>query len=162
VTSGLARSFTVMVPGRLAVMNRPGMYGTLRDDLVFLEEQGVGAIVSLTGSPLDAAELRTSEMEYLHEPVTDFTPPTPEQIERIIEFIRGQHETRGCMVLVHCGAGLGRSGTVAACYLVHTGMEPRPAIERVRELRPFSVETAEQEGAVEAYARRAGRGDSGS
>ncbi len=151
------RSFTMIVPGRLAVMNRPGMYGTLRDDMVFLRAEGVGAIVSLTSSPLDADELKHFEMEYLHEPVIDFTPPTPEQLGRIVDFINEVHEKLGCASLVHCGAGLGRSGTAAACYLVQTGMGAHEAIERVRELRPFSVETADQEDAVEAYARQLGR-----
>lgn len=147
------RSFTVIVPGRLAVMNRPGMYSSMREDLTFLRRQGVGAIVSLTTSPLDDAELRAAEITCLHEPVSDFTPPSPVQIEKIIEYMCARHEEPGCMVLVHCGAGLGRSGTVAACYLVYTGMAADQAIARVRELRPFSVETAEQEEAVRAYAR---------
>jgi atypical dual specificity phosphatase len=148
-----ARSFTEIVPGVLSVMNRPGMYATLREDLVFLRGRGVGAIVSLTATALEAEELRTAEMRCLHEPVPDFTPPTPEQIRRIVEFVREQHRVLGCSVLVHCGAGLGRSGTVAACYLVSEGMGAREAIARVRQLRPFSVETAEQEAAVETYAR---------
>ncbi len=148
------RGLTVIVPGRLAVMHRPGMYTSLREDLAFLRKERVVAIVSLTVSALDAAELRGAEMECLHEPVTDFTAPAPEQLERIIEFIARQSEKPGRLVLVHCGAGLGRSGTVAAAFLVREGMAPGAAIERVRELRPFSVETEEQETAVEDYARR--------
>ena len=58
------------------------------------------------------------------------------------------------MVLVHCGAGLGRSGTVAAAYLVKCGYEPKAAIARVREVRPFSIETREQEQSVSDYAER--------
>jgi atypical dual specificity phosphatase len=57
-------------------------------------------------------------------------------------------------VAVHCAAGLGRTGTVLAAYLVARGEEPRAALARVRDLRPGSVETADQERAVEAYARR--------
>ncbi|MHC4914958.1 MAG: protein-tyrosine phosphatase family protein [Planctomycetota bacterium] len=155
---GFGRSYTEMVPGRLAVMNRPGMYSSLRDDLKFLRERGVGAIVSLTVSALDAAELARAEIECLHEPVTDFTPPSPGQLEGIIAFIRRQNETRSCTVLVHCGAGLGRSGTVAAAFMVSEGMGPTAAIERVRELRPYSIETPEQEDAVAKYAEGLRRG----
>jgi atypical dual specificity phosphatase len=57
-------------------------------------------------------------------------------------------------VAVHCGAGLGRTGTVVAAYFVTRGMGPREAVAKVRDLRPGSVETAEQERAIEAYARR--------
>jgi atypical dual specificity phosphatase len=144
--------FTIIVPGRLAVMGRPGMYSPLAADLDFLREKGVGALVSLTISPLEIKELSGAQMAYLHEPIRDFTAPSIEQLERIIGFIEDHHRERGRMVLVHCGAGLGRSGTVAACFLVHSGMAAGEAIARVRELRPFSVETAEQEQAVEAYA----------
>ena len=76
-----------------------------------------------------------------------------EDVTNTISFIEDHHRERGRMVLVHCGAGLGRSGTVAACFLVHGGMGVGEAIARVRELRPFSVETAEQEQAIEEYAR---------
>ena len=146
------RSFTVILPGKLAVMNRPGLYGSLEDDLGFLRREGVGAIVSLTDTPLAAEAVRRGEFEYLHEPVIDFTAPSPEQLERILDFIARQAEGAGRMVLVHCGAGLGRSGTVVAAYLVRCGWDGRQAIERIRELRPYSIETREQEQAVIAYA----------
>ena len=57
-------------------------------------------------------------------------------------------------VAVHCGAGLGRTGTVVAAYFVTRGLGPREAIVKVRDLRPGSIETVEQERAVEAFARR--------
>jgi atypical dual specificity phosphatase len=149
--------FTIVIPERLAVMGRPGMYSPLPADLEFLRGKGVGGVVSLTVTPLDAKELAAAQMAYLHEPVPDFTAPSVEQMERIVAFIDDHRRERGQMVLVHCGAGLGRSGTVAACYLVHDGLGAREAIDRVRQVRPHSVETAEQEDAVEAYARHLGR-----
>lgn len=159
MTLGPLGSFTVIVPGELAVMSRPGLYVPLEEDLRYLKERGVGAVVSLTEEPLDAQTLRRFELECLHEPVRDFAPPTQAQLDRIMEFVARRRVTCGDTVLVHCGAGLGRSGTVAAAWLVRAGMEPRAAIARVRQLRPMSVETAEQEAAVEAYARRlAGEG----
>ncbi|PNF35142.1 hypothetical protein B7P43_G09271 [Cryptotermes secundus] len=48
--------------------------------------------------------------------------------------------------------GLGRTGVMAACFLVHFyGQSPEQAITNVRLLRPGSVETYEQEKAVFRY-----------
>ena len=63
----------------------------------------------------------------------------------------------GMAVAIHCAAGLGRTGTVLAAYFVAKGLSAREAVERVRQLRPGSVETVEQERAIERYAARAGR-----
>ncbi|HXD88899.1 MAG TPA: dual specificity protein phosphatase family protein, partial [Urbifossiella sp.] len=65
--------------------------------------------------------------------------------------------TSGMGVAIHCGAGLGRTGTVIAAYLVAGGMSSKEAVTRVRQLRPGSVETAEQERAIDAFARRSKR-----
>ena len=54
---------------------------------------------------------------------------------------------------IHCGAGLGRTGTLLACYFVSKGMTAKNAVARVRRLRPGSIETAEQERAVEEFER---------
>jgi atypical dual specificity phosphatase len=49
---------------------------------------------------------------------------------------------------------MGRTGTVLAAYFVARGLPPREAVEKVRDLRPGSVETIEQERAVERFATR--------
>ena len=64
----------------------------------------------------------------------------------------------GRRVAVHCGGGLGRTGTLLACYLVSAGCAPDEAIRRVRAARPGSIETPEQEQAVRRYAQRLGEG----
>jgi protein-tyrosine phosphatase len=60
-------------------------------------------------------------------------------------------------VAVHCGAGLGRTGVVLACYFVSKGLNAPNAIARVRRLRPGSVETEEQADAVAEFARRSNK-----
>jgi protein-tyrosine phosphatase len=62
--------------------------------------------------------------------------------------------SRGVRVAVHCGAGLGRSGTLLAAYLVSQGAAPDAAIADVRAARPGSIETDEQEAAVHYFAHR--------
>ena len=72
----------------------------------------------------------------------------------MIEFIDEQVVQNQRPVVVSCYAGIGRTGTVLACYLVNRGAEPADAIDEVRRLRPRSVQTPEQEAAVYEYARR--------
>jgi len=69
-------------------------------------------------------------------------------VERIVDQVR-----RGRRVFIHCYAGLGRSGVVAAAYLARVyGMEGAEAVGAVREARPGAVGAREQESVVRAYA----------
>ena len=121
------------------------------DDLFFLHSQGVRAVVRMEERTIAADTGNMVDLVDMFEPVPDFTPPELEQIQRMIEFIDRQTGERK-PVVVSCYAGIGRTGTVLACYLVHRGDEPTEAINRVRELRPGSVQTPEQEAAVHRYA----------
>jgi atypical dual specificity phosphatase len=76
----------------------------------------------------------------LHLLVRDFTAPTLAQLERGIAAIE-QAIANGRKVAVQCGAGLGRTGTLLACYLVNQGLGPDEALARVRAVRPGSVST---------------------
>jgi protein-tyrosine phosphatase len=55
---------------------------------------------------------------------------------------------QGKPVGIHCTAGLGRSGTMAAVDLLANGAAADEAIATVRHLRPESIETEAQEDAV--------------
>ncbi len=121
------------------------------DDLSFLYHQGVRAVIRMEERTIAADSGNMVDLVDLFEPVPDFTPPEPDQILRMIEFIDQQTKEKR-PVVVSCYAGIGRTGTVLACYLVHRGEEATDAINRVRELRPGSIQTPEQQAAVHRYA----------
>jgi atypical dual specificity phosphatase len=125
------------------------------DDLSFLYHQGVRAVIRMEERTIAANTGNKVDLVDMFEPVPDFTPPEPDQIQRIIEFIDEQTAANR-PVVVSCYAGIGRTGTVLACYLIHRGHGPAEAITLLRELRPGSVQTPEQEAAVYAYAKLAG------
>ena len=140
-------NFGWVIHGSLAGAQGP----TNNRDLMFLKLQTIGAIVRMEVQTISGAGLELVDM---YEPVTDFTPPNPEQIDGMVSFISDQIETWERPVVVTCFAGLGRTGTVLACYLVHSGYSAEAAIQLVRELRPRSIQTREQEDAVFQYQDR--------
>lgn len=156
----MLRNFTWVIPRRLAGMalptsalrNRPGGEAdpALAQDLMRLKELGVGAVVSLTREPLHGATLDHCGIRSLHIPVEDMTAPSPEQIRRAVRYIDEQMEHGG--VVVHCMAGIGRTGTVLAGYLVWRGSTPEAAMAEIRNNRPGSVETFDQESSIFRFA----------
>jgi atypical dual specificity phosphatase len=141
--------FTWIDRPRLAALARPDS----ADDLKWLRRNGVDVVVSLTEDPLPRGWVNEAGLMAVSVPVPDFEAPTDRQLDHLLDTILKANNA-GMGVAVHCAAGLGRTGTVLAAYLVARGEEPRAALARVRDLRPGSVETADQERAVEAYARR--------
>jgi atypical dual specificity phosphatase len=120
------------------------------EDLAWLREQGVGAVLTLTETPLPVDLLARNGLASLHIPVDDMTPPTPEQLDDALAFIHEQ--SRWHAVAVHCLMGMGRTGTVLAAYLIRHGATPEDAIMRIRELCPGAICTAEQERALAHFA----------
>ncbi len=143
-------NFSWVVEDRLAGMARPGRTNPLDDDLAALAELGIVLLVSLTETSTPADTAAAHDIEVLHIPVRDMTAPTLEQLHeftsRALLSVEGEKP-----VTVHCEAGMGRTGTFLAAWFVAGGMGADEAIEKVRLLRPGSIETADQEQAVRDY-----------
>jgi atypical dual specificity phosphatase len=123
------------------------------EDWARLRGAGVTMLLNLTEEPHQAGIRTTLGITEIHIPVQDMSAPKAEQIDAAITAIRSTIAQSG-VVAVHCHAGLGRTGTVLACWFVAMGAGAEEAVARVRSLRPGSVETEEQEAAVHAYAER--------
>jgi atypical dual specificity phosphatase len=143
--------FSWVIENEIAGMARPDS----RSEGVWawLSERGIGLVVSLTTGAPDADMLAKHGLELVHLPVEDFRPPTARDFEQFLSHARfARHEGKG--IVVHCGAGMGRTGTMLAAYLIDKGMTAAQAISTVRDARPGSIETSEQEQALHDLQRR--------
>jgi len=111
------------------------------------------AVLSVFEEPLGRRTLDPWSPRYLWLRTRDGEPP---DLPAACAFIDKAREA-GQATLVHCWAGIGRTGSVLAAYLVHSGEEVDPAAarERVRrEYHPDAVESRAQMDALSAFAKR--------
>jgi MAF protein len=142
--------FSWVVPGEIAGMARPD---TDDETWEWLRKAGIRAVVTLTERPLPPDVPAKHGMAHAHIPIANYAPPTRKQIDEFIAFCEENIRSRR-PVAVHCLAGMGRTGTMLACWLVHKGTPSAEAIRFVRALRPGSIETHEQETAIVEYEAR--------
>jgi atypical dual specificity phosphatase len=145
----MSLNFTWVVDDKLAGSRGPRS----RSDLIALKQQGVGALVRLV-EPHEAwvtsTEINEVGLEDYNEPVPDFHAPTQAQVDKIIVYI-DSHIEAGTPVGVSCNAGIGRSGVILACYLVHKGLTAKDALELVRDKRGRGPEVPEQIATINHY-----------
>nr|KAJ3420149.1 hypothetical protein HK105_006032 [Polyrhizophydium stewartii] len=157
----LPRFFSWVVPFHLAASSEPNC----ESDIDLLERAGVRHIVTLTDERrLSPAWFSGKRISNTYMPVTNYGPPTPEQMDHFLRLASSPETTP---LLVHCGGGKGRAGTMLAGYTAMFGfcvpdlagwdapaMDAREAIAAIRTLRPGSIETEAQEQAVSALIAR--------
>jgi hypothetical protein len=117
-----------------------------------LEERGVTAGVSLRGE-FDTRKAGFAPPKYLYLPTVDNHAPLLEDLRRGAEFIAAEVE-RGGQVYVHCWEGVGRGPTMAAAYLVSTGLTPAEAWGKIKAVRPFIRPTVVQLEQIDLFAAK--------
>jgi protein tyrosine phosphatase (PTP) superfamily phosphohydrolase (DUF442 family) len=132
----LPRRFAAVVDGRLYRSGEvsPGQLQRLR------REYGIGRVISLLSaeSPITAAERRAAEslgMQWCNVPLPGDGASTPAERQQILDLLG---EPNAPPTLVHCAAGVNRTGLAVGLYRLHCQHWP---LERVlAELHSFGFE----------------------
>ena len=140
-------NFTWVIENKLAGSGLP----VTEDEFEWLSEQGVKSIVTVREVPLPSEWFNGSDIQYMHLNVEDFGAPSVEALDEAVNFIDEQIG-KSRPVMVHCAAGKGRTGTVLAAYLVKKeNLTAEQSIEKIRSIRPGSIQSVVQETAVSMY-----------
>ncbi len=92
-----------------------------------------------------------SDFNVIHYPIHDFS--TPKDLPAFDSFIKDAgNALKKSNILIHCSAGLGRTGLVSAALLIkYKQFSASKAVRVVRKSRMGTVETSEQESFLLKY-----------
>jgi atypical dual specificity phosphatase len=146
------RGFLWLYKNRLAGTPQPGVFLDIDHDLRALRCVGVTVLVSLTETPIETAALSAHDLRALWFPIPDREPPTADQAGEICRTL-DELLARGDVIAVHCHAGLGRTGTVLAAYLIWKGASALDAVEGARRIEARWIQSESQAQFLEDFAR---------
>tara|TARA_B100000029_G_scaffold391336_1_gene388191 strand:- start:129 stop:623 length:495 start_codon:yes stop_codon:yes gene_type:complete len=137
--TGKPDNFSWIIENKLAGSAIP----TSKEEIDWVKQEGVKSIVTIREEPLEEEWIK--DINYLHIHSNDMGVPEFEDLINSVDFIH-ERLVNNEPVMVHCLAGLGRTGTILACYLIkYEKMLADDAITKIRKQRSGSIQSYSQE-----------------
>ena len=137
--TGKPDNFSWIIEEKLAGSAIP----TSKEEIDWIKQEGVKSIVTIREQSLD--ENWVDGIKYLHVHSNDMGVPEFDDLVNSVDFIHSRIMANE-PVMVHCLAGLGRTGTILACYLIkYQNTSADDAIQKIRKERHGSIQSFSQE-----------------
>ena len=144
------RGFLWLKRGVLAGTPLPGVIHDIEYDMQMLKKVGVTTLVTLMTKPVDKDALDKFSVRSIWHAIKDMGAPENEQAVTICKEIDQAIKNKE-VVAVHCRAGMGRTGTILAAYLIWEGSSALKALDTVRNIEPRWVQSEEQVNFLESF-----------
>jgi ADP-ribosylglycohydrolase len=135
-----------VIPGKLLAGEHPG--GGPREEtqkrLKLLMQAGITCFIDLT-MPVELPPYDMDlpmSVEYIRKPIKDHAVPARREHMLDIQATLDYALRSGQSTYVHCRAGIGRTGTVIACFLIERGLSPPDALDDLNRMWQQSARAA--------------------
>ncbi|XP_029643818.1 dual specificity protein phosphatase 23 isoform X3 [Octopus sinensis] len=137
----IPKNFSWVVDGFLAALGFPNEAA----NMMYLVKHGIKYLISLTAELTPSLQGFEDKLVWSQIKIKDFSPPTLQQVDEFLKVVE-KARSENSAVAIHCAHGKGRTGTMIACYLIkYHNQTASEALRNIRESRPGSVETFQQE-----------------
>jgi len=138
--------------GTLSVMAKPVGGEWIEEEFAGLRKLGIDHVVSLletheqdeVGLADEESYCQKNEMQYSSFPIPDRGLPRTDKAKSFASELC-QEVRDGNHIVIHCRAGIGRTGIIAAAILVHAGYSSTEALQTISEARGIEVPDTDEQ-----------------